>query len=338
LRVRVGIEGDLALKILVTGGAGYVGSACVDLLLSEGYEVVTFDNLSTGHRQAVPSQAILEVGDLGDRARLGEVFGTHRPDAVMHFAASALVGESYENPLKYYTNNLVNGVNLVRVMLEHDVKSIVFSSTCAVYGEPRRIPMEEDDPKDPTNPYGHTKLAFEFVLSDCGNAHGLRSVCLRYFNAAGAVGRLGEDHDPETHLIPNVLKAAGESGSGLKVFGDDYPTEDGTCVRDYVHISDLARAHHEALNILARGESARINLGSGTGFSVLEVIRTAEKVTGVKIPFTVSPRRRGDPAVLVAGSGRARRLLGWEPEFGSLESIVASAWEWHRTHPDGYGA
>jgi UDP-glucose 4-epimerase len=329
-------EGRLAEKVLVTGGAGYVGSACVSLLTREGYEVVIYDNLSAGHRDAVAGNAILEVGDLADCERLSEVFAAHAPDFVMHFAASCLVGESYHDPILYYRNNVANAANLVDVMLEHDVRAIIFSSSCAVYGEPVRVPMTEDDPKNPINPYGKTKLTFEQLLEDCDAAHGLKSVALRYFNAAGATEELGEDHDPETHLIPIVLKVPLGLLDGVEVFGDDYPTPDGTCVRDYVHVSDLAAAHESALEILRQGRSDRINLGNGNGFSVLDVIRASEQVTGKSIPSRVSPRRKGDPASLVASAGRAAEVLDWHPAYTSLETIIETAWKWHKEHPNGY--
>jgi UDP-glucose 4-epimerase len=326
----------LSEKILVTGGAGYVGSVCVALLVEKGYRVTIYDNLSTGHMEAVPVGALLERGDLADSERLAQVISEFEPDYVMHFAASCLVRESCENPLLYYKNNVGNGTNLVKVMLEHDVKAMVFSSSCAVYGEPRRIPMMEDDPKDPINPYGFTKLAFEHLLDDCGYAHGLKSVCLRYFNASGATDALGEDHDPETHIIPNVLKVALGQKSEVQVLGDDYPTEDGTCIRDYIHVSDLAMAHEQAIGLLRQGVSDRINLGNGSGFSVLEVIKTCEKVTGEPIPFSVSPRAKGDPAVLVASAAKAGGVLGWTPQYSTLEGIIETAWKWHKAHTGGY--
>jgi UDP-glucose 4-epimerase len=326
----------LAEKVLVTGGAGYVGSVCVAHLLEKGYEVAIYDNLSTGHKETVPDVVSLEVGDLSDRERISGVISNFKPDFVMHFAASCLVGESYENPVRYYRNNLANGANLVEAMVDHNVKAMIFSSSCAVYGEPKRIPMQEGDPKNPTNPYGETKLAFENLLADCDIAHGLKSVALRYFNAAGAADGLGEDHDPETHIIPNVLKVPLDLKSHVPVFGDDYPTQDGTCVRDYVHVSDLAAAHELALGLLRQAKSDRINLGNGNGFSVLDVIRVSEKVTGKPIPLKVSARRKGDPAVLVASSARASDVLGWQPRYTSLEDIIGTAWMWHREHPHGY--
>jgi UDP-glucose 4-epimerase len=326
----------LAEKILVTGGAGYVGSVCVAHLLEKDYQVLVYDNLSTGHREAVAPGAVLECGDLADTERLSKVMGSFRPDFVMHFAASCLLGESMEQPLKYYGNNVINGIRLIRLMLEHGVRAIIFSSTCAVYGEPQRIPMSEDDARLPINPYGRSKLALEHLLEDCESAYGLRSVCLRYFNAAGATEHYGEDHDPETHLIPNVLRSALGRGPQLEVFGNDYPTADGTCVRDYVHISDLADGHQRALSLLREGKSGKFNLGNASGFSVLEVIRTAEQITGRSIPYGISPRRTGDPAVLVASSAKAAKTLGWKPQYQSLETIIESAWRWHKEHPRGY--
>jgi UDP-glucose 4-epimerase len=323
-------------RILVTGGAGYVGSVCVARLMEKNYEVLVYDNLSTGHREAVAKGVPLEIADLADLERLSRVMSSFEPGFVMHFAASALLGESMTKPLDYYANNVTNGQNLLRTMVDHGVKSMIFSSTCAVYGEPERIPMTENDPRRPINPYGRSKLAFEHLLEDCDAAYGVKSVCLRYFNAAGAAAGLGEDHDPETHLIPNVLKAALGLRKDLAVFGDDYPTPDGTCVRDYVHIADIADAHEKALDILRRGESDRINLGNGKGFSVLEVINTAGKVVGKPVPYKVSGRREGDPAVLVASAKKAGDVLGWRPLYSSLDSIIESAWRWHREHPHGY--
>lgn len=326
----------MAEKVLVTGGAGYVGSVCADHLLGLGYRVLIYDNLSAGHREAVPEGALFEKGDLADKILLARVFESFRPDLVMHFAAKALAGESYENPVLYYRNNLADGLNLVETMLKYGVKAIIFSSSCSVYGEPRRIPITEEEAKVPVNPYGKTKLAFENLLEDCDNAYGLKSVCLRYFNAAGATPERGEDHDPETHIIPNVLRAALGLGGKLQVFGDDYPTEDGTCVRDYVHIKDLALGHEKAIGLLRSAKSDRINLGNGDGFSVLDVIKTSEKLTGKRIPFEMLPRRKGDPAVLVAGAARAASVLGWRPAYPTLDAIVESAWRWHREHPNGY--
>ncbi len=326
----------MAEKVLVTGGAGYVGSVAGTRLLELGYKVAVYDNLSTGHREAVPHGAEFKAGDLADRKRLGEVIGSFQPDFVMHFAASALAGESYEKPLAYYQNNVGNGLNLVEGMVAGGVRSIIFSSSCSVYGEPKTVPITEEELKNPINPYGKTKLAFENLLEDCDNAYGLKSVCLRYFNAAGASATLGEDHDPETHIIPNVLRAALGSRREVEVFGDDYATADGTCVRDYVHVEDLAQAHEKALAVLRQGRSERINLGNGNGFSVLEVVKVSEKVSGKRIPFKVVPRRKGDPATLVASAARAKNVLGWRPSYTSLEAIIESAWRWHKEHFYGY--
>lgn len=326
----------MAERVLVTGGAGYVGSVASSRLVALGYEVLIFDNLSAGHREAVPAGATFEKADLADRDHLFQIFRSFRPDVVMHFAAKALAGESYDEPLVYYRNNVANGLNLVEAMVHHDVRSLVFSSSCSVYGEPAVVPITEDLPKAPINPYGKTKLTFEHILDDAERAHGLKAVCLRYFNAAGASGPFGEDHSPETHIIPNVLRVALGLDAEVSVFGDDYPTEDGTCVRDYVHIEDLAQAHEQALGLLRGGKSDRINLGNGRGFSVLEVIKVSENASGKRIPFKMHPRRLGDPAVLVASSARAVAVLGWRPAYPTLEAIIESAWAWHREHPRGY--
>lgn len=329
-------ENQMSERVLVTGGAGYVGSVAAARLVGLGYKVLVYDDLSAGHAEAVPRGAAFEEGDIADGGRLARVLASFKPDVVMHFAAKALAGESYEDPLEYYRNNLGGGVSLVRAMLDQGVRAMVFSSSCSVYGEPARIPITEDVPKAPVNPYGETKIAFENLLTDCESAYGLKSVCLRYFNAAGATADRGEDHDPETHIIPNVLKVALGLESEVRVFGNDYGTKDGTCVRDYVHIEDLAQAHEQALGLLRDGRSDRINLGNGDGFSVLDVVKTCAKITGKKIPFKVLPRRPGDPAVLVASSDRARTVLGWRPVFSTLDEIVESAWRWHREHPHGY--
>lgn len=327
----------MAERILVTGGAGYVGSVCVWHLLNKGYRVLVYDNLSTGHRSAVDPRAEFVLGDLADGSKLDQVIKQFRPDFVMHFAASCLVGESVEKPIDYYRNNVASGLWLVSAMVKNGVSGIVFSSSCAVYGEPVRIPMSEDDPKNPINPYGRTKLAFENLLEDCDLAYGLKNVCLRYFNAAGATPLHGEDHDPETHLIPNVLKVALGKNEEVKVFGDDYPTKDGTCIRDYIHVLDLATAHERCLELLRSGKSDRINLGIGRGFSVLEVIESARRVTQKEIPYKVVARRQGDPAVLVASAQKADHVLGWQPEYRELDEIIETAWKWHMEHPNGYG-
>jgi UDP-glucose 4-epimerase len=323
------------MKILVVGGAGYIGSVTVEQLLKAGHEVVVFDNLLKGHREAVPPAATFIEGDMGDAGALDKLFGAHKIDAVMHFAALSLVGESVTQPDKYFRNNVANGLVLLDGMLRAGVKKFVFSSTAAVYGEPTEWPIHEDFPHQPTNPYGESKLAFEKVLKWYENAYGLRYATLRYFNAAGATERVGEDHDPETHLIPLILQVAQGKREAISMFGDDYPTPDGTCVRDYIHVVDLADAHVRALGILDE-RSGIFNLGNGKGFSVKEVIDAARKVTGHAIPAIVAPRRAGDPAVLVASSVRIREQLGWEPRHPDVETIIADAWRWHQTHPHGY--
>ncbi|REK65194.1 MAG: UDP-glucose 4-epimerase GalE [Brevibacillus sp.] len=328
------------MAILVTGGTGYIGSHTVAELLAHGEEVVVVDNLRTGHERAVLGGTLYR-GDIRDRRFLDEVFRAHEIEAVIHFAAKSLVGESVRDPLGYYDNNVIGTHTLVSAMLEHGVRKVVFSSTAAVYGEPERIPIREEDPTVPTNPYGETKLAMEKMFRWCDQAYGLKSISLRYFNAAGAHpdALIGEDHEPESHLIPLVLQVALGRREQIEMFGDDYPTEDGTCIRDYVHVMDLANAHRLALNYLrTHNRSDVFNLGNGTGFSVKQVIDTARKVTGHPIPAKVSPRRAGDPAVLVASADKAKRLLNWQPRCPELETIIASAWNWHRRHPRGYAS
>lgn len=323
--------------ILVAGGAGYIGSHMTALLLERGYEVVVADNLSTGHWQAAKG-AKLRVGDLRDSAFLDRLFTEFKIDGVINFAAFSLVGESVKNPLKYYDNNVGGSVSMLKAMERHGIDKIVFSSTAAVYGEPEKQPIEETDRTEPTNPYGETKLAIEKMLKWSDKAYGIRYVALRYFNAAGSnteVG-IGEDHSPESHLIPLVLKTALGHRSHIGIFGDDYPTHDGTCIRDYIHVRDLAEAHLLALQYLDRGGvSDAFNLGSGDGYSVKEIIDTARKITGKEIPAIVEPRRAGDPGVLIASNKKAARILGWRPKR-DLETIIADAWHWHSTHPDGY--
>jgi UDP-glucose 4-epimerase len=320
------------MKILLCGGAGYIGSHMAKHLAGFGHQVAVFDNLSTGHREAVQWGELVEA-DLLDPPSLERVFGEDRFDAVMHFCARSLVGESVQQPYAYYANNVTGTLNLLEAMQRHGVDRLVFSSTAAVYGQPVSALIGENHPTAPINPYGASKLMVERMLADAAQAYGLRSVTLRYFNAAGASagGEIGEAHQPETHLIPNVLRAALGTGPGLRIFGDDYPTPDGTCVRDYVHVDDLAQAHQLALDYMEDHAGAHVfNLGNGSGFSVREVIVAAQQVTGMDIPCEVAPRRAGDPAVLVASSAKAREQLGWQPRHTGLASIIESAWRWHR--------
>jgi UDP-glucose 4-epimerase len=324
------------MRILVTGGAGYIGSVVVEELLRDGHETVVYDNLSKGHRAAVVKGAEFVEGDLIDTARLTDVFKQHSTQAVIHMAAASLVGESVENPAKYYRENIIAGLSLLDAMRAGEVRRIVFSSTAAVYGEPEKQPIEEIDPTRPTNPYGETKLAFEQALKWYEGAYNLRYASLRYFNAAGASEMCGEQHDPETHLIPIVLQAASGVRPHVEIFGADYTTRDGTCVRDYIHVIDLARAHILALGILNE-RSAIYNLGcGGDGYSVKELIDVARAVTGREIKVNIGARRAGDPAVLVASSERIKRDLGWTPKFQSLQAIIESAWNWMQSHPNGY--
>ncbi len=321
------------MKILVVGGAGYIGSVCTELLLDQGHEIAVFDNLSEGHRGAVDRRARFIEGDLQDRQAIDSALASTRPDAVMHFAASALVSESMRDPSKYFRNNLSNGLNLLDAMVAARVGRIVFSSTCAIFGPPERLPIDETAPAGPINPYGESKLAFEKILRWYDEIHGLKFVALRYFNAAGATRNFGEDHRLETHLIPNVLKVALGQKPHVEIYGTDYETADGTCVRDYIHIVDLARAHILALGS-ARSES--YNLGTGGGSSVREVIAACRKITGHKIDTVEKPRRPGDPPRLVASSEKIKNELSWQPQFQSLDAIVESAWKWHQKFPDGY--
>jgi UDP-glucose 4-epimerase len=319
--------------ILVVGGAGYIGSHMVKELIEHHYDVLILDNLSTGHRRLVTGGRLIH-GDLGDPTLLDRLFSENRIDAVMHFAAFSLVGESVQLPLKYYRNNLARTIELIEAMVRHDVLRFVFSSTAAVYGEPDKTPIVETHPCRPTNPYGASKLSVERLLSDCDAAYGLKSICLRYFNAAGAdvSGQIGEMHDPETHLIPLVLKAA-LTKTSIKIFGTDYKTPDGTCLRDYVHVTDLAQAHMLALDALMDGGvSEAYNLGNSVGYSVRQVIDIAEKVTGKKIDVVEEKRRPGDPAILVADGSKIKERLKWQPQFEQLETIIQTAWNWHRNH------
>ncbi|MCA9648983.1 MAG: UDP-glucose 4-epimerase GalE [Myxococcales bacterium] len=323
------------MKILVTGGAGYIGSVTVELLVETGAQVVVLDDLSLGHRAAVHPSAELAVGDLADRAAVDEVLARTRPDAVMHFAARSQVGESMREPFRYVGDNVRNGLNLIESMVEHGVRRFILSSTAALFGEPSKIPIDEQERIVPGSPYGESKHMLERILAWTEVVHGMRFAALRYFNAAGASEARGEHHDPETHLIPLVLQVALGQRERITVFGDDYPTRDGTCIRDYIHIIDLAQAHILALQALDQG-SRTYNLGNGQGFSVMEVIEAARAVTGHPIAHVLGERRPGDPAALVADSSKIRAELGWSPRFPELRSIVDSAWRWHRAHPQGY--
>ena len=322
------------MKILLTGGSGYIGSVTTELLCDDGHAVTVFDNLERGHVEAVDPRARLIVGDLREPQPIRDAMRDLKPDAVVHFAAYALVGESMQEPLKYFENNVGGGLHLLDAMLRTGVKKIIFSSTCATYGQPDVLPMTEALPQRPTNPYGESKLMFETALRWEQARRGIQPTFLRYFNACGATEKYGEDHEPETHLIPNVLKVALGQAPAVPVFGDDYDTPDGTCIRDYIHVVDLARAHILALE---KDVSGPFNLGTGTGFSVQQVIETCRAVTGHPIPADVSPRRPGDPAGLVAGADKAKDVLGWKPRYPDLKTIVQHAWNWHRAHPRGYG-
>ena len=324
------------MRILVTGGAGYIGSVVAEELLNDDHEVCVYDSLYKGHRDAVDARANFIEGDIADVERVTKALNENQIEAVIHMAADSLVGESVENPAKYFHNNVVNGRKLLDAMRDCGVRKLVFSSTAATYGEPEKQPIEETDPTNPTNPYGESKLAFEQELRAREQTYGLRYASLRYFNAAGATRRFGEWHDPETHLIPLVLQAANGTRAEVQIFGDDYPTRDGTCVRDYIHVIDLARAHILALNILDE-RSAIYNLGcGGDGYTVKEVIDTAREVTGREIKTRVTPRRAGDPTALIASSDKIKRELGWKPQFQDLRLIVQSAWDWLSAHPRGY--
>ena len=327
------------MRLLVLGGAGYIGSHTAVELLDRGHEVVIADNLITGYKQAVPKEAAFYQGDIRDYEFLNNLFKKEKIDAVIHFAAFSLVGESVTNPLKYYENNLYGTKVLLQAMIDNNVDKIVFSSTAATYGEPENIPILESDRTCPTNPYGETKLAMEKMMKWTANAYQLRYVSLRYFNACGAhkSGKLGEAHNPESHLIPLVLQVPNGKRESVSIYGTDYDTPDGTCIRDYIHVTDLAEAHILAVEYLMKGgESNVFNLGNGVGYSVREVIETARKVTGHPIPAVEIPRRAGDPARLVASGEKAKTVLGWEPKITSLEDIIRSAWVWHSTHPNGY--
>ena len=319
------------MKVLVTGGAGYIGSVCVEQLLNAGHEVTVFDHLEQGHRGAVDQRAKFMAGSLIDAAHVHQA--VQGAEAIIHFAAYTLVGESMSDPGKYFQNNVANGINLLEAAVAARVRKFVFSSTCATYGPPDRVPMTEDLPQRPINPYGESKLMFEKMLRWYNEIHGLEFVAFRYFNAAGASQKFGEDHRPETHLIPNILRVGLGKATHFEIYGTDYPTPDGTCIRDYIHVIDLSEAHVLAL---APGKQGFFNLGNGDGYSVREVHHACEKVAGRKIPAIEKPRRAGDPPRLVASAEKAKRELGWKPKFPKLDQIVASAWDWHRLNPDGY--
>lgn len=321
------------MNVFVTGGAGYIGSVCVEELLAAGHQVTVLDNLTEGHKSAVDPRARFIQGNLGDKSLIGQALRESNANAVIHFAAHALVGESMTNPAKYFENNVGNGLQLLQASVEAGIKKFVFSSTCATYGPPEKVPMTEDIPQRPINPYGESKLMFEKMLHWYQEIHGLEFVAFRYFNAAGASERCGEHHRIETHLIPNVLKVALGQATHCEIYGTDYPTPDGTCIRDYIHIVDIAQAHILALKM---GSQGFFNLGNGEGYSVREVIQTCEKVSGHSIPVLEKPRRAGDPPRLVAAADKAMRELGWKPRYPKLEDIVRTAWKWHQTHPEGY--
>jgi UDP-glucose 4-epimerase len=328
----------VSVRILVTGGAGYIGSHAVRMLGEAGHDVTVYDNLGLGHRKAVGKARLVE-GDLLDRAKLESTLREQKIEAVMHFAAFAAVGESVVNPAKYYQNNIIGSITLLEAMRAADVKRIVFSSTTATYGEPKTIPITEAEPQLPINPYGFSKVVVERALADYEHAYGFAYAALRYFNAAGASpsGEIGEDHTPESHLIPIVLQVALGQREKVTIFGTDYPTPDGTCIRDYIHIDDLADAHLKALNLLKSGSPLKLNLGIGRGYSVKEVIDACRKVSGHKIPNDVGARRAGDPPELIANSTLAQKTLGWKPNYTDINTIVETAWRWHSSHPNGYG-
>lgn len=326
------------MSILVCGGAGYIGSHMVAELLEKGEDVVIIDNFQKGHRDAILGGKVYE-GDLRDKKILDKVFTENSIEAVIDFAADSLVGESVIEPLKYFNNNVGGTINLLEAMRNYNVKNIVFSSTAATYGEPDRVPIEEEDKTFPTNPYGESKLTVEKILKWCDKAYGIKYTALRYFNAAGAhvSGKIGEDHKPESHLIPIILQVALGQRDKIMIYGDDYSTEDGTCIRDYIHVTDLANAHLLAVNRLKNGgQSIICNLGNGTGFSVKQIIEVCRKVTGCNIEAEVAPRREGDPAILIASSDKAKKQLGWNPKYNSIETIIETAWNWHKNHPYGY--
>ena len=328
------------MNVLVIGGAGYIGSHCVRQLIQAGHKPIVLDNLVYGHTGALLKEVKFYKGNLEDKKTVGEILDAEKIDLVMHFAAFINVGESVQNPLKYYRNNVAGVVNLLETMVEHNVKKFVFSSTCATFGIPEKLPLVEDMPQHPINPYGQTKLDVENMLKNCAVAYGMNSVAFRYFNASGAAedGTIGEDHTPESHLIPLAIYAAMGKRPALKIFGNDYNTPDGTCLRDYVHVDDLSRAHIAAFDKLeGDGKFLHYNLGTGTPNSVLEIIKGVEKVSGLKVPHEFAPRRAGDPDALYANSEKAKRELGWKIKYTNVEDIIATAWKWHSTHPDGFG-
>ncbi|MBR3745567.1 MAG: UDP-glucose 4-epimerase GalE [Selenomonadaceae bacterium] len=327
------------MAILICGGAGYIGSHTVRLLVESGENVIVADNLSTGHRSAINSAVKFYDCDIRDKIALQKIFAENKIEAVFHFAAFIEAGESVVNPLKYFSNNVVGMEILLEAMTEAGVDKIIFSSSAAVYGEPEKIPVDELSAKNPVNPYGDSKFIMEIMMRRVGAAHGVKFVSLRYFNACGAIedASIGEDHHPESHLIPLILQVPLGKRENITIFGDDYPTNDGTCIRDYIHVLDLAAAHQNALNYLRNGgESDFFNLGSGKGFSVKEIISTAEKVTAQKIKTVIGARRAGDPARLIASSDKARKILHWQPRFDDIEKIISTAWNWHSTHPNGF--
>jgi UDP-glucose 4-epimerase len=325
------------MNILVTGGAGYIGSIVAEELINKSYKVIILDNLQQGHKGAISVGAKFIIADLCDSEAIEQVFDHCQINAVMHLAAETVVEYSMTNPRRYFLNNIVGGINLLNNMLKHQVDKLVFSSSAAVYGEPESIPIEEDHPKTPVNSYGESKLMFEKILGWYGRAYGIKHISLRYFNAAGATGSCGEDHRPETHIVPNVLRAALHNDIPVAIFGTDYPTKDGSCIRDYVHVIDIAQAHLLALEKIDELSGRAYNLGNSEGYSVLELVETTERVTKTHIPTIISPRRLGDPAVLVASSSRAKGELSWRPRFSELETIIESAWKWMKRNPDGYG-
>ncbi len=327
------------MSILVLGGAGYIGSHTVKQLIDAGYQTVVADNLQTGHKKAVHPEAELYIGDIRAPGFLDDIFKQEDISCVIHFAADSLVGESMRNPLKYYRNNVDGALSLIESMVAHNIRNIVFSSTAATYGEPKSCPITESSETQPTNPYGETKLAMEKIFKWADVAYGIRFVSLRYFNACGAdlSGEIGEDHKTETHLIPLILQVANAKREYISIYGSDYPTTDGTCIRDYIHVTDLADAHILATKYLEKGNPSDIfNLGNGEGFSVREIIEESRNVTGHPIPVKVDSRRAGDPAVLIASNAKARQVLGWQPQFDDINTILSTAWNWHKNHPEGF--